>query len=186
MRSYRILFLAATLLAVVGLLALDAARTPSPASIRGTETFSIPNGAGWHSFFELEMLEGGRVSVRFSETTGGGVLVYLLPQPAYGIYQATGLVPTSATGIQGSEALFEVEVPQDGTYYLVFAHGPGYEERAQEVEVRYAFMGLEPTGPDREMAWKGFLVVLLGGALANAGVVLRYRSLRRAGAVPAA
>ncbi len=179
MRSHRVVFVAAALLVLVGLLALDAARTPSSASVQGRETFRIPDGPGWYSFFELEMLAGGRVSVSFAESAGGAVAVYLLPQEAYGIYETTGLVPASATRISGSDALFEANIPQEGTYYLVFAHGQGYEALSQEVEVRYVFMGMVPTGPDQELAWRGFLAVIVGGVLANAGVLLRFRWLRR-------
>lgn len=179
MKPHHIVFVAAALLVVVGLLALDAARNPASASVQGEDTLRIPDGSGWYSFFELEMLEGGRVSVSFEESGGGAVAIFLLPQEAYATFRTTGLVPVSATRISGAEALFEASVPREGTYYLVFAHGLGYETVPQEVEVRYVFMGMVPTGADAVLAWKGFAAVILGGVLANVGVLFRYRLLRR-------
>ncbi len=175
MKYHRALFIAAVVSLTIGFALLNAAAHPGPYSIRGQETIRIPDGTGWHSLFELEMSEGGSVSVEFREISNGRVNLYLLNHDDYEVYQDTGLVPRPLGSTSGSSGLLQVDIPSEGTYYLVFGHGGGYEATPQDVHVDYVFSGLLPTGPDRDIARTGFVLVIVGAAIANIGVVVRFR-----------
>ncbi len=178
-RPHRVLLVVAAFIVVFGFVLLDASRNPGPSSVRGEETFQIPDGREWHSFFELEMLGGGSVFVEFEETSEGLVTLYLFNQGDYATYQETGLIPPAVGSMSGSSGIFIVGIPSDGTYYLVFEHGEGYEALPQDVQVSYVFAGISPTGPDRTVARTGFVLVMFGAVVGNVGGALHFRRKRR-------
>ncbi len=166
----------AALVAVFGAALLYSSLDPRPVTVRGSETFQIPDGDGWHSFFELEMLEGGVVSVDYAESGDGSVDVFLFREGDYGLYEATGLLLPPLGSMSGSSGAFSVNITGDGTYYLVFTHGSGFESVIQEVEVSYIFAGLRPEGPDVVIARAGFVLVIVAATLGNLGGYLFFRS----------
>lgn len=181
-RSLKALIIVTILLLVAGSLLLYGSQFPGPAVIQGVETFQIPEGSGWHSFFELEMLKGGHVALEYTESSDGAVNVFLLTEENYGLYQDTGRVLSPLEGTSGSTGIFGLEIPSDGIYYLIFEHGRGFEASSQDIEVTYSFAGLRPSGPDGDLARWGFVLVVGGLAFVNAAgfVYFRGRKLRKA------
>ncbi len=180
LRPHKVILVAAAVLLGAGLLLLYESQFPRPLSVQGAETFQIPDGHGWHSFFRLELLEGGGVTVEFTEGGDGTVDVFLLDDEDYGIYQDSGLVLRPLGSASGSAGTFMAEVPSEGTYYLVFTHGSVSQALSQDVQITYLFEGLRPLGPDRDQARLGFLLLLVGAAAANVGGFLKFRLRSRA------
>lgn len=162
-----------------GLLLLYVSNFPGPVIVEGVETLKIPDGAGWHSFFELEMLKGGHVALEYTEGADGVVNVFILSEENYGLYQDTGRVLSRLKGTSGSTGTFGLEIPNDGTYYLVFEHGTGFEAISQDIQVTYSFAGLRPNGPDGDLARWGFVLAVGGLALMNVVNFLYFRGRRR-------
>ena len=76
----------------------------------------------------------------------------------------------SANGSSGS---FAIDLPSSGTYYLVFAHGAGSEDSAQDVRVSYRVAGIEP-----EFIGVGSALIAPGIALVGLGLRFRERGRR--------
>ncbi len=131
------------------------------------DTFQIPEGTGWHSFFELEMVKGGHVALEYAEGSDGVVNVFLLTEEDYGLYQDTGRVLSPLEGTSGSTGILGLEIPSEGIYYLVFEHGRGFETISQDIQVTYSFVGLSPSGPDGDLARWGFILLVGGLAFMN-------------------
>lgn len=163
-----------------GFALLLVAQTPGPVALQGRQTFTIPDGLGWHSSIELDMLEGGTIDLDFEALSGGTVVVFLLTEEGYDLYEATGLAGAVLKQSTGSSGVLAVAVPAEGVYYVVFAHGVGFELLPQEVDLAYQLEGLRPLGPNRDLARGGFALILVGAVLGNAAGFLVLRRAARA------
>src|SRR5439155_11165855 len=77
--------------------------------------------------------------------------------------------------VNGSFGSFSTDLPSSGTYYLVFAHGVGSEESAQDVRVSYRVAGIEP-----EFIGVGLGLIAPGIILVGVGLWIRERRRKRA------
>lgn len=178
-RHYRILFVVAVGLLFMGFALLDRG-FDFRSTARGAEAFSIPGGPQWFYVVELELDQGGQVFIDYRVANDGVLSVYLFEPENYGEYYASGTASAmvgSATGNAGSLA---AQVPAEGTYYLVFAHGPGYEFTPQEIEIAYQFTGLQPDDPVWGFAVAGLASVVAGLATATLAALGRLRFLSNA------
>lgn len=167
-KAYLGLFALAIALLVAGFGLLDHGLHLRWGPLQGEESFEIPAGP-WHSFVPLELGEEGHVLVEFQAEDGGTVSAFLLSAESYALYQETGLVFFPLEGAMGSVGSLDVRVPEPGTYYLVFVHGPGHAAEAQEVLLRYRVAGIPPPPVDWGLTLTGVAAVVLGvGAAALA------------------
>lgn len=170
MRAFKVLMVLGGILLSIGLILTANAILPG----RTTETITIPAGGGWYAYYEFELLFSGSMSVEFQVLSGGTVKVYVMTQAQYDGFSQTGGGP-SAFMTNGSSGTFSVSLPSGGRYFLVFAHGAGWEGMAQEVRTTLRVDGITPTS-----FVAGIVLSLLGIAL----LALGFRKKRQATAVP--
>ena len=79
------------------------------------------------------------------------------------------------TGLDGrlTSVGFAIDLPASGTYYLVFAHGAGSEDSAQDVRVSYRVAGIEP-----EFIGVGVPLIAIGIAAVGIGLWRRDRQAK--------
>ena len=160
-KAYLGLFALAIALLVVGFGLVDHGLPLRWGPVQGEERFEIPAGP-WHSFVPLELGETGHVMVEFQAEGEGTVTAFLLSAEAYAIYQETGIILLPLESASGSAGTLDARVPEAGTYYLVFVHGPGHGAEAQEVLLRYRVAGIPPPSVNWALTVAGAAALALG------------------------
>lgn len=184
-KAYLGLFALAIALLVVGFGLLDHGLHLRWGPLQGEESFEIPAGP-WHSFVSLELGEEGHVLVEFQAEDGGTVSAFLLSAEGYALYQETGIVFFPLESAMGSAGTLDIHVPEAGTYYLVFVHGPGHAAEAQEVLLRYRVSGVPPPSVDWGLTLAGGIALVLGvGAATFAALRWQRTGALRQGSEPA-
>ena len=107
------------------------------------------------------------MSGQFADLAGDVVNLYVFGERQYEVYAFIGL-GRSLFSANGSSGSFAIDLPGSGTYYLVFAHGAGSEDSAQDVRVTYRVAGIEP-----EFIGVGLPLIAVG--IAGVGVALWRR-----------
>ena len=104
---------------------------------------TIPAGSTWAYVYQIKVLGAGRVFGEFADPAGGLVDLFVFGAAQYESFRLDGTGPSlySAHGASGS---FSADLPGSGTYYLVLAHGDGFQYWGQAVRVSYRVAGVQP------------------------------------------
>jgi len=164
------------LLLIGGVLFLSGQGLLSASFLQGTQgtVATIPPGPSWFFVYQIKVLGSSRVSGQFADLAGDVVKVYVFGQTQYELYAFIGL-GEGLFSVNGSSGSFSTDLPSSGTYYLVFAHGVGSEESAQDVRVSYRVAGIEP-----EFIGVGLGLIAPGIILVGVGLWIRERRRKRA------
>jgi len=146
MRSFTNLWKAPRVLLLVGgVLFLSGQALLAASFLQGTQgtVATIPAGPAWFYVYEIKVIGSSRVSGQFADLAGDVVNLYVFGERQYEVYAFIGL-GRSLFSANGSSGSFAIDLPSAGTYFLVFAHGAGSEDSAQDVRVSYRVAGIEP------------------------------------------
>ncbi|MEE9237013.1 MAG: hypothetical protein V3U52_04420 [Thermoplasmata archaeon] len=173
MKFYRVIFIIAGVLLFVGFGFVDRSLDIGPSTLSGEETFAIP--IGWESYYvvEVDLQAGGRVSVEFQEISDGAVSVYLFHEQDYASYNAADDVSRAIHSARGPSGVLSVDIPSEGSYFLVFEHARGYEFLSQDVQLSYLFTGLQRDDPDWVFFGIGSALIALGIIAATIAAIRR-------------
>jgi hypothetical protein len=130
----------------------------------------IPAGPTWAYVYEIKVLGASRVFGQFADPAGGLVDLFVFEQAQYERFHFDG-TGTSLSSARGASGSFSVSLPVSGTYYLVLAHGAGFEYSGQAVHVSYRVAGIQP-----EFLGIGLPFVAVG--IVGVGLGLRARTRR--------
>ena len=163
------------LLLIGGVLFLSGQGLLSASFLQGTQgaVATIPPGPSWFFVYQIKVLGSSRVSGQFADLAGDVVNLYVFGERQYEVYAFIGL-GRSLFSANGSAGSFAIDLPASGTYYLVFAHGAGSEDSAQDVRVSYRVAGIEP-----EFMGVGAPLIAIGIAAVGIGLWRRDRQARR-------
>ena len=162
------------LLLIGGVLFLSGQGFLAGSFLQGTQgtVATIPAGPAWFYVYEIKVLGSGRMSGQFADLAGDVVNLYVFGERQYEVYAFIGL-GRSLFSANGSSGSFAIDLPASGTYYLVFAHGAGSEDSAQDVRVSYRVAGIEP-----EFMGVGVPLIAIGIAAVSLGLWRRDRQAR--------
>ena len=162
------------LLLIGGVLFLSGQGFLAGSFLQGTQgtVATIPAGPAWFYVYEIKVLGSGRMSGQFADLAGDVVNLYVFGERQYEVYAFIGL-GRSLFSANGSAGSFAIDLPASGTYYLVFAHGAGSEDSAQDVRVSYRVAGIEP-----EFMGVGVPLIAIGIAAVGIGLWRRDRQAK--------
>lgn len=137
---------------------------------------TIPPGPSWGYVYEIKVLGAGRVDGQFASTSGAPVTLYVFGERQFQVFVFVGL----GQGLffeRAPSGSFSAVLPASGTYYLVLAHGTGYEDSTQSVRVSFQVSGVQP-----DLLRVGSALIAAGIAGLAIGFWLPRRRLRPASA----
>ena len=165
MRWALVVFFIAVFLVPIGVLAIVHDQPYS-----ANYSFTVPPGQ--YIYLPLHVSNGGRISGDFAEISGQPVTLYVFNQQEYDQYRANGALSSLFSTVDLSKGTYSASIPAPGTYYVVTAHGTGYEQTSEPVTLRVKvdgtnlpYLGLESLGP-------------VGGGLLVFAFVMRRRQNR--------
>jgi len=165
MRWALVVFFIAVFLVPIGVLAIVHDQPYS-----ANYSFTVPPGQ--YIYLPLHVSNGGRISGDFAEISGQPVTLYVFNQQEYDQYRANGALSSLFSTVDLSQGTYSASIPAPGTYYVVTAHGTGYEQTSEPVTLRVKvdgtnlpYLGLESLGP-------------VGGGLLVFAFVMRRRQNR--------
>ena len=163
------------LLLIGGVLFLSGQAFLAGSFLQGTQgtVATIPAGPAWFYVYEIKVLGSSRMSGQFADLAGDVVNLYVFGERQYEVYAFIGL-GRSLFSANGSSGSFVIDLPTSGTYYLVFAHGAGSEDSAQDVRVSYRVAGIEP-----EFMGVGVPLIAIGIAGVSVGLWRREQQAKR-------
>jgi hypothetical protein len=133
-------------------------------------SFTVPPGQ--YIYLPLHVSNGGRISGDFVEISGQPVTVYVFNQQEYDEYVANSAPSSLFSAMDLSQGPYSASIPAPGTYYVVTAHGTGYEQTSEPVTLsvkvdgtNLPYLGLESLAP-------------VGGGLLVFAYVMRRRQNR--------
>ena len=165
MRWALVVFFIAVFLVPIGVLAIVHDQPYS-----ANYSFTVPPGQ--YIYLPLHVSNGGRISGDFAEISGQPVTLYVFNEQEYDQYRANGALSSLFSTVDLSQGTYSASIPAPGTYYVVTAHGTGYEQTSEPVTLRVKvdgtnlpYLGLESLGP-------------VGGGLLVFAFVMRRRQNR--------
>ena len=165
MRWALVVFFIAVFLVPIGVLAIVHDQPYS-----ANYSFTVPPGQ--YIYLPLHVSNGGRISGDFAEISGQPVTLYVFNEQEYDQYRANGALSSLFSTMDLSQGTYSASIPAPGTYYVVTAHGTGYEQTSEPVTLRVKvdgtnlpYLGLESLGP-------------VGGGLLVFAFVMRRRQNR--------
>src|SRR2546425_1895031 len=165
MRWALVVFFIAVFLVPIGVLAIVHDQPYS-----ANYSFTVPPGQ--YIYLPLHVSNGGRISGDFAEISGQPVTLYVFNEQEYDQYRANGALSSLFSTMDLSQGTYSASIPAPGTYYVVTAHGTGYEQTSEPVTLRVKvdgtnlpYLGLESLGP-------------VGGGLLVLAYVMRRRRNR--------
>lgn len=133
----------------------------------GSYSFTVPPGQ--YYYVPLRVGNGGRISGDFLVSSGQPVTVYVFNQQEYDQYQANGSSASLFSATDLSRGSYSASIPTPGTYYVVTAHGTGYDQTSEPVTLsvridgtNLPYVALESLAP-------------VGGALVVFGFLVQRR-----------
>src|SRR5437899_12216189 len=134
----------------------------------GGSVATFPAGSTWAYVYPIKVLGAGRVFGDFADPAGGLVDLFVFGAAQYESFRLDGTSP-SLYSAQGASGSFSADLPGSGTYYLVPAHGDGFQYWGQAVRGSYRVARIQP-----DPLGIGFPFVAVGRAAHAIG--LRHRN----------
>jgi hypothetical protein len=147
MKWFLVFFIIGVALAPVGFVALI-----KDQPYAGAFSFTVPPGE--YYYLPLRVVNGGRVSGNFVESQGQLVSLYVFNQQQFDEYQIKGALSSLFSTTNLSQGTYSTSISAPGTYYVVTAHGTGYDQTSQQLTLtvrvdgtNLPYLGLESLVP---------------------------------------
>jgi hypothetical protein len=118
------------------------------------ETFSFAIPPSGYIYISIQITDGGRVSGNFSEGQSQLISVYVFNQQQLDQYQNNRPLASLFSTTDASSGTYAASILTPGTYYLVTAHGIGYEQTPEQLTLtlrvdgtNLPYLGLESLAP---------------------------------------
>jgi hypothetical protein len=160
MKTFQAFTLAGGLLMIFGVYALVPS---SPLAVTHDGTLAV--GANEYLYDKFNVIRYGHLAGQFSELEEQPLRVFVFTDSQYAIF-VSQYVPQGMFSAEGASGSFSVSLPSPGNYYLVFVHGTGLENSAQDLSFSANLDGYNP------------VILVVGFGLLAAGAVsfvLGYR-----------
>src|SRR6266516_5257848 len=97
----------------------------------GSFSFTVPPGLSYYRSFHV--INEGRISGDFIENQGQPVTIFVFNQEEFDQYPTTATPTSLFSATDLSHGTFAASISAPGTYYVVVAHGTGYDQAAEPV-----------------------------------------------------
>lgn len=117
-----------------------------------TFSFTIPPGE--YHYQPIRLNNGELLSGDFTENQNQPINFYVFNQQQYDGYKVTGVSVSLLSMSNVPSGTYTISIPAAGTYYLVTAHGTGYDQTSEQMSLRVRidgtnlpYTGLESLAP---------------------------------------
>lgn len=155
MKAWQLLLAVGAVVISVGITSTASAVLPGTLRNAGT----IPAGADWYIYFELDLFLDGSVHVEYAETTGRTIDTFVYDRFQYNAYATGGFASSIRSVPNSARGSFDVSLPGSGKYFVVFDHGSGFEGVEQRIQATITISGIRP------IPFAGGAVLLAIGAI---------------------